>query len=118
MSQIQYLFDENCNARIMRGARRRASQLHLITVQETGLEGATDAEILAFAAAEGLVVVSHDVKTMTACATARLHTEQPMAGLILITQEYPVGQAIDDLVLIAEVSTPEEWQGKMVFLPL
>ncbi len=41
-----------------------------------------------------------------------------MAGLILIPQAYPVGQAIEDLLLIAEVTTAEEWQGKMVFLPL
>ena len=41
-----------------------------------------------------------------------------MAGLILIAQAYPIGQAIDDLVLIAEVSTAEEWQSKLVFLPL
>ena len=64
------------------------------------------------------MLVTHDVRTMTACATARLHAEQPMAGMILIAQGYPVGQAIDDLVLIAEVSTAEEWQGKIVFLPL
>ena len=41
-----------------------------------------------------------------------------MAGLILIPQTYPVGQAMEDLLLIAEVSTAEEWQAKMVFLPL
>ncbi len=118
MSRIQYLFDENCNARIMRGVRRRASQLNLMTVQEAGLGTDTDAAILAFAATEGRVVVSHDVRTMTAFATARQQANQPMAGLILIAQAYPIGQAIDDLVMIAEVSTAEEWQGKIVFLPL
>jgi hypothetical protein len=41
-----------------------------------------------------------------------------MAGLIVIPQTYPVGQAIEDLLLIAEVSTGEEWHGKIVFLPL
>ena len=41
-----------------------------------------------------------------------------MSGLILVSQDYPVGQAIDDLVLIDEVSTVEEWQGKMIFLPV
>ena len=59
-----------------------------MTVQEAGLGSDTDAEILAFAAAEGRVAVSHDVRTMTLCATARLHAEQPMAGLILIAQAH------------------------------
>lgn len=55
---------------------------------------------------------------MTVHAKARLLATKPMSGLILISQDYPVGQAIDDLVLIAEVSTVEEWQGKIIFLPL
>jgi hypothetical protein len=55
---------------------------------------------------------------MTAYAATQLQAKQPMAGLILIPQAYPVGHAIEDLLLIAEVTTAEEWQGKMVFLPL
>jgi len=42
----------------------------------------------------------------------------PMAGLILVRQDYSLGQAIDDLVLIGEITTAEEWQGKIVFFPL
>ena len=118
MSQVRYLFDENCNARILRGVCRRAPGLHVVTAQDAALGSGTDLAILAFAAEEGLIVVSHDVRTMTAHAATQLQAQQPMAGLILIPQAYPVGQAIDDLVLIAEVTTAEEWQGKMVFLPL
>ena len=118
MSQFRYLFDEDCNARILRGVRRRVPRLHVITAQEAGFGNSTDLAILAFAAAEGYVVVSHDVRTMTAYAATRLQAKQPMAGLILIPQAYPVGHAIEDLLLIAEVTTAEDWQGKMVFLPL
>lgn len=118
MSQVRYLFDEDCNARILRGLRRRALALHVVTAQEAGLGSGTDLAILVFAAAEGCIVVSHDVRTMTAYAATQLQAKQPMAGLILIPQAYPVGHAIEDLLLIAEVSTAEEWQGKMVFLPL
>jgi hypothetical protein len=41
-----------------------------------------------------------------------------MRGLILIRQRVPLREAIDDLVLIAETTTAEEWEGKIVFLPL
>lgn len=118
MSHLRYLLDENCNARILRGLRRRAPQLNILTVHEAGLRGDPDAEILEFAATEQRVVVSHDVRTMTVHAKARLLATKPMSGLILVYQDYPVGQAIDDLVLIAEVSTVEEWQGKIIFIPL
>jgi predicted nuclease of predicted toxin-antitoxin system len=118
VTPVRYLFDEDCNARIVRGVRRRTSKLDLITVQETGLGSANDSEILAHAAAEGRIVVSHDVRTMTAHATINMAFGSPMAGLLLIPQTYPIGQAIEDLLLIAEVSTGEEWQGKILFLPL
>jgi hypothetical protein len=55
---------------------------------------------------------------MIAHATAKLVVSSPMTGLIVIPQAYPIGQAIEDLLLIAEVSTGEEWHSKIVFLPL
>jgi predicted nuclease of predicted toxin-antitoxin system len=118
VTPVRYLFDENCNARIVRGIRRRTSKLDVVTVQEAGLGSADDSMILAHAAEHGLVVVSHDARTMIAHATAQLLVNPPMAGLIVIPQTYPVGQAIEDLLLIAEVSTGEEWHGQIVFLPL
>lgn len=118
MIPVRYLFDENCNARIFRGIRRRSSSLDIITVQEAGLGSADDSTILARAAERGLIVVSHDARTMIAHATAKLVVSSPMTGLIVIPQAYPIGQAIEDLLLIAEVSTGEEWHSKIVFLPL
>ena len=64
MSQVRYLFDEDCNARILRGVRRRAPRLHVITALEAGLGNNTDLASLAFAATERCIVVSHDVRTM------------------------------------------------------
>lgn len=118
MTPVRYLFDENCNARIVRGIRRRASKLDVITVHEAGLAGADDSTILTHAAEQGLIVVSHDVQTMIAYATVKLALGAPMAGLVVIPMAYPIGQAIEDLLLIADVSTSEEWQGRIVFLPL
>jgi Domain of unknown function (DUF5615) len=118
VTPIRFLFDEDCNARIVRGIRRRTSKLDLITVHEAGLDSTNDFDVLAHAAVEGRVVVSHDVRTMTVYASFRLGAGLPMAGLLLIPQTYPIGQAIEDLLLIAEVSTAEEWQSRVIFLPL
>ena len=118
MTPVRFLFDEDCNARIVRGIRRRTSTFNLITIHEAELDSAKDFDVLAHAAMEGRVVVSHDVRTMTAYAKIRLLAGLPMAGLRLIPQAYPVGQAIEDLLLIAEVSTAEEWRGRVIFLPL
>jgi len=118
VSPVRYLFDEDFNGRIVRGVRRRTSALDTITVQETGLSDASDSVVLEWAAAEGRVVVSHDHRTMRAHAEERVKTALPMAGLILVRQGDPLGETIDDLVLIGETTSAEEWGGKIVFLPL
>ena len=118
MSPVRYLVDEDFNGRIVRGVRRRTSGLDTITLQEAGLSDASDSVVLEWAATEGRVVVSHDHRTMRAHAEERLQAASPMAGLILVRQGDPLGEAIDDLVLMGETTSAEEWEGKIVFLPL
>ena len=118
MSRVKYLFDEDLNGRIVRGVRRRISDLDSRTVPETDLPQATDPAVLDWAADQGRVVITHDHRTMRSCAEDRLRAGRPMAGLILVPQTAPLGQVIDDLVLIAEATTAEEWEGTIVFLPL
>jgi hypothetical protein len=55
---------------------------------------------------------------MRPCAEDRLKAGLPMSGLILVRQAAASGQVIDDLVLVAEASTAEEWEGTIAFLPL
>ncbi|MBI4518164.1 MAG: DUF5615 family PIN-like protein [Deltaproteobacteria bacterium] len=118
MSAVRYLFDEDFNGRIVRGLHRRAPRLDAQTVQTAGLAQAPDADVLQWAAAKRRVLVSHDHRTMRARAEERLGRQLPMTGLVLVPQEYPIGRAIDDLALIAEATAANEWDGKIVFLPL
>jgi hypothetical protein len=41
-----------------------------------------------------------------------------MPGLLLIHQHFPIGLAIDEVVLIAECSRDDEWNGIIRYLPL
>ena len=63
-------------------------------------------------------MVSHDRRTLRPAAERRLTAGLPMSGLILVRQDYPIGQVIDELVLIGEASTAEEWIGVIAYLPL
>ena len=40
-----------------------------------------------------------------------------MPGLFEVTSVAPVGQTIDDLILLAECSFDGEWEGQVHFLP-
>ena len=118
MSTVKFLFDEDFNGRVVRGLRRRLPNLDTRTVPQVGLRKAPDPTILEQAASEGRVVVSHDHNTMRYYAEERLMDGLPMPGLILVRQDYLIGQAIEELVLIAEATTAEEWRGLIIFFPL
>jgi len=80
--------------------------------------GADDAELLEWAAREGRVLVTHDASTMTRHAYARVAAGEPMAGVIVAAQDLPIATVIEDLVLIAQCTETDEWQGQVIFLPL
>ena len=41
-----------------------------------------------------------------------------MPGVFEITQRSAVGAVIEDLLLLAEYSLPDEWEGRVLYLPL
>ena len=115
---IRLAFDENFNNDVLRGLLRRNPALDVVRVQDAGLRSADDPAVLAWAAADDRVMVSHDVCTLTAFAYARVKAGQPMPGLIEAGPDVPIATAIEDLLLIAECSEPGEWEGQVCYLPL
>ena len=87
-------------------------------VQDLGLRGATDEEVLVRAASEGRVVLTHDVATLIAHAYERVRAGQPMPGVIAVSQALPVGQVIEDLLLVVQCSRAEYWTNQVRYLPL
>ena len=118
MSRPRFLADNDLNEQIVVGVLRREPPISFTRVRDAGLGGAPDAEVLAFAADRGLILVSHDVNTMPAAALARLSGGQAMPGLFMSRQRGPVAPTIDSLVLIWSASEAEEWRGEILFLPL
>lgn len=110
--------DENFNSDIVRGLLRRRPDLDIVRVQDAGLAGADDAAVLAWAADEGRVLLTHDAATLTKYAYDRVRSELPMPGVFEASTDVPVGLAIDDLLLIAECSHTGEWEGQVRYLPL
>ena len=41
-----------------------------------------------------------------------------MPGVLVVSQSVPVGAVIDDLVLVVECSSNEEWLDQVRYLPL
>jgi hypothetical protein len=110
--------DENFNNDIVRGVLRRNPRLDIVRIQDVGLSGATDEVVLEWAAREGRVLLTHDVSTMTRYAYDRVKARLPMPGVFEVSRAMPVGAAIEDILLLAELSLPGEWEGQIRYLPL
>ena len=118
MASCRLLADESFNHRIVRGLLRRLPEVDVVSVQDAGLSGAPDAEVLAWSALELRVVLTYDVATMSRDAIERIENGLPMPGVIECPRSVPIGVAIDDLVLIVECSLDGEWQNSIIYLPL
>jgi hypothetical protein len=114
----RFLADEDFNNDILRGLLRRVADLDLVRVQDVGLRGADDDAVLDAAAAENRVLLTHDVSTLIGPAFERIKAGRPMPGVIAVAQSMAIGAAIDDLALVIECSTRDEWRDQVRYLPL
>lgn len=110
--------DEDFNNRILRGVLRRLPELDVVRVQDARLPRREDPDVLEWAAREGRVLLSHDVATMRRHAYERVTAGLPMSGLFEVSQELPIGVAIEEILLLAEGSVEGEWEGQVRYLPL
>jgi hypothetical protein len=115
---IRFAADEDLDNHIVRALRRRLVDVDLVTVQEAGRAGTIDRDVLMWAGTDGRVLLSHDASTMTAAAYARLERGEVMPGVIIIPQSLSIGQAVEELLLVASLSTREDWDGQVRFLPI
>jgi hypothetical protein len=115
---LPLLIDENFNQRILRGLRRAVPHLDYVIAQNIGLKGVPDPGVLARTAADGRVLVTHDVKTIPKHAYERVKAGQPMPGVLAVPDTMPIGAAIEDLVLIVECCQPTELESRVFYLPL
>lgn len=115
---LRLAIDEDFNNRILRGLLRRRPDLNIVRVQDAGLSGRRDAEVLEWAAREGRVLLTHDVTTMKRYVDERVAAKLSMPGVFEVGQQTPIAQAIEDILLLAECSLEGEWEGQIRFLPL
>lgn len=116
---IRLLADENVDYDLVRGALRRRPEFDFIRVQSVGLTQTVDPDILAWAARERRIIVTHDVKTMPGFARQRMSRSEPMAGLFIVHQEgAALSRIIDDLLLLDDCTETAEWVNQTLYLPL
>ena len=115
---LRFAADENFNNNIIRGLLRRKPDVDILRLQDAGLSGASDPTVLEWAAQEGRVLLTHDVSTMTRYAYERVKSGKPMPGIFEVDRSFSLGVVIEDILLLAECSEEQEWEGQVRYLPL
>ncbi len=115
---MRFLTDENFDNRILAGLRRRRPELDILRIQDAGLIGVEDPVILAWAAEDGRVLVTHDAATIPPFAYERVLAGDAMPGVIEVPFQMPIGEAIEELLLIVDEGQPGDLENQVLYLPL
>lgn len=115
---MRFLIDENFNQRILRGLKQRIPGIDYLVVQDTELRQAEDTTILAWAAEQRRILITHDKDTIPKFAYQRVKANQSMPGVILVPEELSIGRAIEELLMVMECSDQSEYENVVVHLSL
>jgi predicted nuclease of predicted toxin-antitoxin system len=115
---LRLLIDQDLDQVILRGLLLRVPNLDVITAYQAGLSDAPDPDLLAWAADQARIVITHDRATMPFHASARIAFGQRVAGLIIVPRRLSVSQVIRDLEIIVSCSKAADWENVIKHLPL
>lgn len=93
---LALLADENFNGDIIRGLLLRKPEMDIVRAQDVGLGEAEDARILEWAVTAGF----------------------KMPGVFVLHNRFPIGQAVEELLLVIECSSGADWNNRIIYLPL
>jgi hypothetical protein len=115
--RIRFQADADLNQIIVAAVLRRLPEADFRSAASAGLAGLNDLEVLALAAKDGRVLVTHDKQTMPR-HFGEFIAKTPSAGVIVVQQRLPVARVLEDLVLIWNGSQATEWTNRLIYLPL
>ena len=114
---LRFQADAAFNGTILRGVLRREPELDIQTAEIAGLRGLSDPEVLAIAARDGRVLLTHDQRTMPRHFGEFIATETS-PGVLIVPQRLSISVAVADIVLIGSSMDAAQWTNTIRYLPL
>ncbi len=114
---VRFQADADLNQIIVAAVMRRNPAVDFRSAAVAALEGMSDLQVLDVAAAEKRVLVTHDAKTMPR-HFAEFVRSRVSAGVVIVPQHLPVSTVVEELLLIASATSPEDWTNRICYLPV
>mgnify|MGYP006274785865 CR=1 FL=1 len=115
MTTIRLYIDEDAMDRELIRALR-ARNVDVISVQDTGTEGQLDEEQLNLATSQNRVLYSHNIADFCQLHTEFIAEGKTHAGIVLLSQEYSIGEQLRAILGLVATKTAEEIQNQLEFL--
>jgi hypothetical protein len=114
---VRFQADADLNQIIVVALVRRVPSVDFRTAEVAHLKGLQDRDVLALAARDGRILVTHDSRTLPQHFGEFVESARS-AGVIVIPQHLPVSVAVDELLLVWTATSEEDWANRICYLPL
>jgi len=114
--KVRFQADADLNEDIVKGILRREPAVDFRTATASGLRSLSDLEVLALAARDHRVLVTHDRKTMPH-AFARFVQQTSSPGILVVSQNLNLRHSIESLLLIWTATEAAEWTNRIGTVP-
>jgi hypothetical protein len=114
---VRFRADADLNQTILLAVLRREPGIDFQSASAGELPALSDPEVLAKAAQEKRVLITHDKRTMPK-HFAEFIAQQVSAGVLIVPQWIPVAAVADDILLIHAATDSDEWLNRLFFLPI
>jgi hypothetical protein len=115
---MRFLVDENFNNDILHGLQNRTPDIDVVRVQDTEVYQADDPQLLEWAAQQDRILLTHDVQTIPGYAYERVVAGLPMPGIIEVSTQIGIGEAVEALCILIGAGTPTDFENQVRFVPL
>ncbi|HVS21458.1 MAG TPA: DUF5615 family PIN-like protein [Pyrinomonadaceae bacterium] len=110
--RVRFQADADFSQRIVSAVRRQESAIDFQTANAVDLRGIADLEVLALAAREGRILVSHDLTTMPDNFATFVETTAS-AGLLIIRQKVSIRRALEEVLHVWMDTDADDWINQM-----
>ena len=117
---INFLMDEHVPPLYRAQLLRREQSLTVWRIGDEGAlpKGTPDPVLLCWCEENDFVLITNNRKTMPRHLADHLAAGRHVPGILILNLDAPIGLALDDLILIATASQPQEFLDRIAYVPL
>jgi hypothetical protein len=120
MNRLSFLLDEHVAHAIRDQLLRLSPEIEVVIVGQSGMpaRGTLDPELLCWIEESGQILVTNNRRTMPTHLQTHFAMGRHIPGMLLLRRNASMGQVIENLFLLWETSTLDEFQDRVLFIPL